>query len=753
MAAPPPTTAATAAGSGTSSGEKRTPSESESESASASRGAGHEMVPRPTKLHGRAFYESIGSPRMILAPMVDQSEFAWRRLTRSYYDDDDGGEAGGRRRPPLLAYSPMFHARLFVETARYRQQMFQPTRDASPSSAPASASATASASAAAAVPFLDGHPTLDRPLIVQFCAHSADDLLSAAQRVAPHCDAVDLNLGCPQAIARRGQYGAFLQEDWARIEGLIATLHAHLPVPVTAKIRILESAERTLAYARMVLAAGASWLAVHGRQRHQKGHETGLADWRVIRYLREQLGPDVVLFANGNVLRHADLEACRRFTGADAVMSAEGNLCDPAIFAPPPPPPPPPLASPEVEREYWRGPNGAAGYRMDGVMRRYLDIIYRHVLERAPPERGPLFVVGDVDGGLLAGRVDDDDHTAPSPPPFPPPPVDALDALDHQAGGQPPPSPPTQPPAQKRRRRHQPPRDQHPPSPPSPNLRAMQAHLFHLLRPLLSRHPAIRDALAATRSGDMAAYESILRMVERVTADGLIELEHAVAAAADGPDPVLPCWVCQPYVRPLPHEALLNGSLNVGKKKNGALAGRIAAAAAAAAEAEAEAVEAEAGRKAVGFEEEKVVGVVGGGGLPLPVVDGDGDGGVRVDVDVPGDGDEDADVDRVAPTPEPPAAAPAPEATLEDPPAAAAAAATTKNRGAEHDQFNPTSPPRAGFPSRAGTIASTSTRASAITITPTDRRPLRLHLLLLPATTAAAAATAAATAAAAAAEG
>jgi tRNA-dihydrouridine synthase 1 len=27
------------------------------------------------KLHGRAFYESLGSPKVILAPMVDQSEF------------------------------------------------------------------------------------------------------------------------------------------------------------------------------------------------------------------------------------------------------------------------------------------------------------------------------------------------------------------------------------------------------------------------------------------------------------------------------------------------------------------------------------------------------------------------------------------------------------------------------------------------------------------------------------------------------
>jgi hypothetical protein len=39
-----------------------------------------------TKLQGRAFYESIGSPKVILAPMVDQSEFV------------------GHREPDLLGY-------------------------------------------------------------------------------------------------------------------------------------------------------------------------------------------------------------------------------------------------------------------------------------------------------------------------------------------------------------------------------------------------------------------------------------------------------------------------------------------------------------------------------------------------------------------------------------------------------------------------------------------------------------------------
>ena len=53
----------------------------------------------------------------------------------------------------------------------------------------------------------------DRPLFVQFCANDPQTLLSAARLVEDHCDAIDINLGCPQGIAKRGQYGSFLLES------------------------------------------------------------------------------------------------------------------------------------------------------------------------------------------------------------------------------------------------------------------------------------------------------------------------------------------------------------------------------------------------------------------------------------------------------------------------------------------------------------------------------------------------------------
>ena len=197
----------------------------------------------------------------------------------------------------------MMHARLFKETPSFRDHHFQPTRSGY------SSSSTKQNAFDQADPYLDGNKSIDRPLFVQFCANSPDELLEAAQYVEPHCDAVDLNLGCPQGIAKKGHYGAFLQEDWNLVYRLINKLATNLTIPITAKIRILETKEKTLEYARNVLSAGASILTVHGRQRDQKGHKTGLADWSVLRYLREHLPPETVLFANGNILQHEDLQA------------------------------------------------------------------------------------------------------------------------------------------------------------------------------------------------------------------------------------------------------------------------------------------------------------------------------------------------------------------------------------------------------------------------------------------------------------
>ena len=157
-------------------------------------------------------------------------------------------------------------------------------------------------------------------------------LLRAAKYVENDCDAVDINFGCPQGIAKKGKYGSFLLEKTDLIRSLVTTLAKNLKVPVTCKIRCLPNEEDTLKLAKMIEESGCALLVVHGRTREHKKQLTGPANWEIIRRIKAQARIPVI--ANGGMATYQDCISCLEYTGCDGVMSSESILEYPALFDP-----------------------------------------------------------------------------------------------------------------------------------------------------------------------------------------------------------------------------------------------------------------------------------------------------------------------------------------------------------------------------------------------------------------------------------
>ena len=221
-----------------------------------------------TDSHAAAAWEwwqkTLGSPRFIAAPMIGQSDPAFRRLVMRY------GSVG-------LCYSPMYLATEI--NSGMHDHNFDPNSCQS---------------------------SYDRPLFIQLAGSDPVAMVAAALRVQQCCDGIDVNLGCPQSCAEDGGYGApFLESNPAGAVAIVTALQNALDVPISIKMRLQPSklllpdrnngdietngatvsetlgataaweasVGATIRVGRQLVAAGASLVCLHGRYRTQRDHQ------------------------------------------------------------------------------------------------------------------------------------------------------------------------------------------------------------------------------------------------------------------------------------------------------------------------------------------------------------------------------------------------------------------------------------------------------------------------------------------------
>lgn len=236
------------------------------------------------------FYQEIGSPKFICAPMVDQSELAWRLLVKRHGCD--------------LAFTQMILSKCFLSSKSY-QYACSDWKDYTILS---NSSITQSQLSQKFRITEKEASTLDKNLIVQLAGNNPEVVIKAGRLVQSRASAIDLNLGCPQNTARKGNYGSHLLQDSTLTLHILSKMVENLDCPITAKIRVYDNDDRTVQLCRDFEKIGVSMITVHGRTVEANKLFVGTCDWNVIRKIKEAVNIPVI--ANGGIGNYDDINRC-----------------------------------------------------------------------------------------------------------------------------------------------------------------------------------------------------------------------------------------------------------------------------------------------------------------------------------------------------------------------------------------------------------------------------------------------------------
>jgi tRNA-dihydrouridine synthase 2 len=98
---------------------------------------------------------------------------------------------------------------------------------------------------------------------------------------------IDVNMGCPKSFSIKGGMGVALLSDPDKVEQILSKLVQNLTIPVTCKIRVLDSKEKTLQFVKRIMTTGISALAVHGRNKDERPQHDNRDDY--IRFLSDHV--------------------------------------------------------------------------------------------------------------------------------------------------------------------------------------------------------------------------------------------------------------------------------------------------------------------------------------------------------------------------------------------------------------------------------------------------------------------------------
>jgi tRNA-dihydrouridine synthase 2 len=152
--------------------------------------------------------------------------------------------------------------------------------------------------------------------------------VKAASQVAGDVAAIDVNMGCPKHFSISGGMGAALLSTPDIAMGIIKALKRNVQIPVTAKIRALDSIDKTVEFCRRLESAGVSAISLHCRQRSTSPKHP--ADWSILGHAVSAV--QVPIIANGDIYTREDMVKVKEVSSCSSVMLARPALLNCSVF-------------------------------------------------------------------------------------------------------------------------------------------------------------------------------------------------------------------------------------------------------------------------------------------------------------------------------------------------------------------------------------------------------------------------------------
>ena len=138
-------------------------------------------------------------------------------------------------------------------------------------------------------------------------------------------------MGCPKPFSISGGMGAALLSKPDVVKEILTSLVKASSIPVSCKIRVLNTREETLKFVEMIQETGISAFGIHGRRREERPGNANRID-EIREVVKVAKIPVIANGASGSINTYEDILKFKEETGASSVMIARSALQHPSVF-------------------------------------------------------------------------------------------------------------------------------------------------------------------------------------------------------------------------------------------------------------------------------------------------------------------------------------------------------------------------------------------------------------------------------------